>query len=162
MGGVSATPGNGYEIQGQNHVARLQGMVLWVWPHYRNFILGLWCFRWIICDMLDWPNEQHGRLSLQWSVIVSREGRFFNFWYCEPSVMPIASAKSQSTRGASRQPAFMSGYLTISHTCLSCLLSGRRLLFWRCLFVVGRKVSWKRWESSELGRWKRRMTGVKG
>ena len=27
-GGVSAIPGSGYEIQGQNHVARLQGMLL--------------------------------------------------------------------------------------------------------------------------------------
>ena len=28
----------------------------------------------------------------------------------------------------------------------------RTLLFWRYLFVVGREVSWERWESSELGR----------
>ena len=27
-GEFSATPGSGYEIQGQNHVARLQGMLL--------------------------------------------------------------------------------------------------------------------------------------
>ena len=27
-GGVSAIPGSGYEIQGQNHAARLQGTVL--------------------------------------------------------------------------------------------------------------------------------------
>ena len=32
----------------------------------------------------------------------------------------IASAKSRSARGASHQPAFMSGCLTISHTCLPC------------------------------------------
>ena len=29
----------------------------------------------------------------------------------------------------------------------------RTLLFWRYLFVVGRELSWERWESSELGRW---------
>ena len=34
--------------------------------------------------------------------------------------MLIASAKSWSARGASHQPAFMSGCLTISHTCLPC------------------------------------------
>ena len=35
----------------------------------------------------------------------------------------IASAKSQSVRGASHQPAFMDSCLTISHTCLPCLPS---------------------------------------
>ena len=59
-------------------------------------------------------------------------------------LLMIASAKSQSARGASHQPAFMSGCLTISHTCLSCLPSESRLLFWRYLFVVGREVSWER------------------
>ena len=39
--------------------------------------------------------------------------------------MVIASAKSRSVRGASHQPAFMSGCLTISHTCLPCLPSAR-------------------------------------
>ena len=39
--------------------------------------------------------------------------------------MLIASAKSRSVRGASHQPAFMSGCLTISHTCLPCLSSER-------------------------------------
>ena len=29
------------------------------------------------------------------------------------------------------------------------------------LFVVGREVSWERWESSELGRWERCMIGVR-
>ena len=36
------------------------------------------------------------------------------------TVLLIASAKSRSARGASHQPAFMSGCLTISHTCLPC------------------------------------------
>ena len=40
-------------------------------------------------------------------------------------------------------------------TCLACLPSGRTLLFWSDLFVVGRVVSWKRWESSGLWRWER-------
>ena len=49
----------------------------------------------------------------------------------------------------------MNSYLTISHTCLPCLPGGGTLLFWdeRCYIVVGRLVSWERWESTELGRW---------
>ena len=139
MGGVSATLGNGYEIQGQNYVARLQGRVLRVWSRYRNFILGISSFRWIIPDMIKWSNGQQDNLLFQRSEIVSGEDRFSNFWYREPSVMLIASAKSQSARAASQRPAFMSGCLTISHMCLPCLLSERRLLFWRCLFVVERE-----------------------
>ena len=160
--GVSATLGDGYVIQGQSYVARLQGRILWVWPRYRNFMLSIWCFKWILSDMFKWSNGQQNTLLFQRSVIVSREGKFFNVWYCEPSVMLIASAKSQSVRGASHQPAFMSGCLTISHMCLPCLLSERRLLFSKWLFLVGREVSWERWESSEPRRWKRCMTGVKG
>ena len=58
----------------------------------------------------------------------------------------------------------MNSCLTISHTCLPCLPSGGTLLFWSDLFVVGRVVSWERWElwegmgkggGSELERWKR-------
>ena len=67
--------------------------------------------------------------------------------------MRNASAKSWSTRGASHQPAFMSSCLTISHTCLPCLPSGRTLLFLSDLFVVGRVVSWERWESSGPRGW---------
>ena len=63
------------------------------------------------------------------------------------------SLKSRSARGASHQPAFMNSYLTISHACLACLSSGGTLLFWSDLFVVGRVVTWERWESTELGRW---------
>ena len=67
--------------------------------------------------------------------------------------MLIASAKSQSARGTSQQPTFMSSCLIISHTCLPCLPSGRTLLFWSGLFVVaGGVVSWEKWESSELER----------
>ena len=40
-------------------------------------------------------------------------------------VMLITSAKSQSIRGASHQPAFMADCLTISHMCLPCLPSGK-------------------------------------
>ena len=40
-------------------------------------------------------------------------------------VMLTASAKSQSARGASHQPAVMVSCLTISRTCLPCLPSGR-------------------------------------
>ena len=39
----------------------------------------------------------------------------------------IASTKSRSLRGASHQPAFMSGCLTICHTCLPRLPSERML-----------------------------------
>ena len=45
---------------------------------------------------------------------------------------------------------------TINHTCLPCLPSERTLLFLSDLFVVGRVVSWERWESSELRRKERR------
>ena len=41
----------------------------------------------------------------------------------------IASAKPRSARGASHQPAFMSGCLTISHTCLPCLRGKGLLLY---------------------------------
>ena len=41
------------------------------------------------------------------------------------NVVLIASAKSRSARGASHQPVFMGSSLTISHTCLPFLLSGR-------------------------------------
>ena len=73
----------------------------------------------------------------------------------------IASAKSRSVRGASHHPAFMSGCLTISHMCLPCLPSERILPIWRHLFVVGSEVTWKRWDSSELGRWERCIGGVR-
>ena len=69
--------------------------------------------------------------------------------------MLIASAKSRSARGVSHQPTFMSSCLTISHKCLLCLPSGRTLLFPSDLFVVGRMVSWERWESSKLRRLER-------
>ena len=77
------------------------------------------------------------------------------------NVMLIASAKSRSARGASHHPAFISGCLTISHTCLPCLPSERTLPFWRHLFVFEREVSWEGWESSELGRWERCIVGVR-
>ena len=69
--------------------------------------------------------------------------------------MLIASAKTWGARGATHQSAFMSRFLTISHTCLSCLTSGRTLLFWSDLFVVGRVLSWERRESNELKRWEK-------
>ena len=50
--------------------------------------------------------------------------------------MLIASAKSRSVRGASHQPAFMSGCLTISHTCLP----------------LPCQVSTSRWEGGEPGK----------
>ena len=75
--------------------------------------------------------------------------------------MLIASTKSRSVRGASHQPAFMSGCLIISHTCLPCLPNERTLPFWRHLFVVGREVSWGRWDCSELGRWERSIGEVR-
>ena len=55
----------------------------------------------------------------------------------------------------------MSGCLTISHTSFLCLPSERTLLFWSYLSVVGREVSLERWESSELGKWERRMSVVR-
>ena len=58
------------------------------------------------------------------------ERRIWNCFYekciCE---LLIASAKSRIARVASLQPAFMSGCLTISHTCFPCLPSKRTLLY---------------------------------
>ena len=48
----------------------------------------------------------------------------------------------------------MGSCLTISHACLSCLLSGLTL-FWSDLLVAGKMVSWERWNGSEYGRWER-------
>ena len=69
--------------------------------------------------------------------------------------MLIASTKSKSMRGASHQPAFM------SHTCFPCLPSGRTLLFWNDLFVVGKVMGWERSESSQLRRSEMCMRVVK-
>ena len=75
--------------------------------------------------------------------------------------MLIASAKSRSASEASHHPAFISGFLTISRTCLPRPPGERTLPFWRHLFVFGREMSWERWESSELGRWERYIGGVR-
>ena len=48
---------------------------------------------------------------------------------CLTEMELIASGKSQSAWGACHQPAFMSGCLTISHTCLHCLPGKRALLY---------------------------------
>ena len=48
----------------------------------------------------------------------------------------------------------MNSCLTISHILLPCLPSEGMLLFWSDQFVVGRVVSWERWESTKLGSWK--------
>ena len=72
--------------------------------------------------------------------------------------MLIALAKSRSARGAPHQPAFISfqlSCLTIRHTCLSCLPSGRTFLIWSDLFVVGKVVNWERWTGSEVASWER-------
>ena len=52
-----------------------------------------------------------------------------HFSYSASDNMLIASAKPRSARGASHQPAFMSGCLTISHTCLPCLPGKGSLLY---------------------------------
>ena len=44
--------------------------------------------------------------------------------------------------------------LTITHTCLPCLPSGRTL-FWSDLLVAEKVASWERWDGSEYGRWER-------
>ena len=60
----------------------------------------------------------------------------------------------------------MSGWLTVSHTCLPCL-PGVFLSTW-CLVAIleGFICCWEegelgKWESSELGRWERCMSGVR-
>ena len=105
MGRASAILGNGYEIQGQNCVARLQGRVLWVWPHYRNFMLGIWCFSWIVSDMFKWPNGQQSRLPFRRSVIVSWEEWLFDF--------DIVNPLSKSNVGRGRKPNFVFGWLGV-------------------------------------------------
>ena len=141
MGGVGATLGNGYEIQGQNYVARLQERVLWVCSRYRNFMLGIWCFRWIIPEWLSglMGSKADSRFGNLWSLHGRLDFSIFD------TVNPLRCWLLRLNRGARGEhlPAFMSGCLTISNMCLPCLLSERRLLFWRCLFVVGREVSWK-------------------
>ena len=56
---------------------------------------------------------------------------------------------------------WVAAWILVTCVCPVYLGSERRLLFWRCLFVVGRKMSWERWDSSKLGRWERCMTWVK-
>ena len=118
--------------------------------------------RWKCGRIVKWQSQRGGRV-VRWQVgkggrVVKwqgrKGGRVVRWQGGRFLVMLIASAKSQSTRGASHQPAFMSSHLTISHSCLSCLPSGRNL-FRSDLFVAGRVVSWKRWEGSELRRWQR-------
>ena len=70
----------------------------------------------------------------------------------------LALAKSWGVRGASRQPVFKSSCLTVSYTCLPCLPGGKTFLFWSYLFVFWRVVSQEKWESSQLGSWKRCMS----
>ena len=48
----------------------------------------------------------------------------------------------------------MGSCLTISHTCLPCLPSGRTL-FCSDLLVAGKVLRWERWDRIELGRWER-------
>ena len=144
MGGVGATLGNGYEIQGQNYVARLQGRVLWVSSRYRNLcwvydVLDEYCLTWLSGLM---GSKADSRFGNPWSL----PGRL-DFSICD-TVNPLQCWLLRPKRWARGEhfPAFMSGCLIISHVWLPCLLSERTLLFWRCLFVIGREVSWERWE----------------
>ena len=57
----------------------------------------------------------HIAKGLEWECGVHKKSNF----------LLIALAKPRSMRGASHHPAFMSNCLTISHTCLPCLPSGR-------------------------------------
>ena len=59
--------------------------------------------------------------------------------------MLIASAKPRSTRGAFHQPAVMISWLTISHTCLPCLLSRRVSHFVPGFTEVGRCYYSRKW-----------------
>ena len=62
--------------------------------------------------------------------------------------MLIALAKYRSVRGASHQPAFMSGCLTISHTCLPREWSG--VAKWeRCVSGAG----WQGGKGGRIVRW---------
>ena len=125
-----------------------------------------------MCILALFPGEKWRRLQGYWNrcLCAASQGRNFTdkeLPYIQNglppmvNVMLIVSTKFRSARGASHQRAFMSGCLTISHACLPCLPSERTLLFWRDLCIIGREVSWERWESIELGRWERYMTGMR-
>lgn len=64
------------------------------------------------------------------TIFVQQLGQEFDVkaeWANIINFMLIALAKSRSTTGASHQPGFMIGCLTISHTCLPSRPSGRTL-----------------------------------
>ena len=46
-------------------------------------------------------------------MIISREGRFFNLWYCERSAMLIASAESRSAKVVKEGCYFGGVYLSL-------------------------------------------------
>ena len=103
--------------------------------------------------------------------------------------MLIALAKSWGKRGASYQSAVMVSCLTISHTCLLCLPSGRvshcvpDFLKWevaailangcgiqgqnyvawlqevKCWWEVDEVGRWERWKGNEVASWERRESG---
>ena len=57
-------------------------------------------------------NKQGGGVDIKEGAVSVKSGNRFSL------IIGIASAKSQSARGVSQQPAFMGSCLTISHTCL--------------------------------------------
>ena len=65
---------NGYGIQGQNYIALLQGSGMPEGFLYINLILGI-CFRLLILNIFHWCNGYQIRVQIQWSEIVSREGK---------------------------------------------------------------------------------------
>ena len=118
MGGVNATLGNGHEIQGQNYVTRLQGRVLWVWPHYRNFILGIWYFTLISLTCLSglMSSKANSRFGDPWSF--SGRGNFSIFDIVNPLWCWLLRL-NPGVRGEhlTRQLSWVAGWLLV--TCFS-------------------------------------------
>ena len=97
-----------------------------------------------MCILALFPAEKWRRLQGYWNrcLCAASQGRNFTdkeLPYIQNglppmvNVMLIASTKSRSARGASQGD----------------------------LCIIGREVSWERWESIELGRWERYMTGMR-
>ena len=64
--------------------------------------------------------------KMELDVIVPAKPIFYKR-YVDVTCVLIASAKSRSARGVSHHPVYMSSCLTISHTYLPCLPSGKTL-----------------------------------
>ena len=98
-GGVSVILGNGYEIKEQNCVARLQGRVLWVWPHYRNFCWVYDVLGETYLTSLSGLACSKSKLPFRRSVIVSLEKQLVDFGFVKPVSKSNAGRDKRSDFG---------------------------------------------------------------